>query len=128
MLREIMISDRTLQAFLDDADATELYRGESDHNRGGLHFTPDKSWAHRFGPTLLSGYLPACPRLHVLTDGDFADGLLKGIGDERAFFDFIFETTAADAIVGHDQRNSSVLDVIIHAKHLWLFTPAARRT
>ncbi|MFA7301846.1 MAG: hypothetical protein WC069_06070 [Candidatus Shapirobacteria bacterium] len=114
------INNEGIQRFISNPESFILFRGESDENQGGIHFTTDAEWAKNFGNKILTGKLPADSKIKLITEKDFKEGYELGILSEKLLWDFIFNK-GYDAIVGHDAMNSNKLDVIVNPKHLGLF-------
>ena len=111
------------QRLINAPDTVKLFRGESAVNRGGLHFTTDRVWALQFGTELLTGHLPRHAVVHLLTPEDFElAAALPDQSDDRCISLMLLEKRGADALLGHDPRNSAVLDVIVHPRHLDRFS------
>jgi len=113
-------NNENIQRFISNPESFILFRGESDENKGGLHFTTDEKWAKNFGNKIITGKLPADSKIKLITEKDFKEGYELGILSEELFWKFIFDK-GYDAIVGYDVMNSTKLDVIINPKHLKLF-------
>jgi len=116
--------EATLKALLLHPENVPLYRGERLATLGGLHFTPDRTWAEKFanGGTILTGHLPTDSKIKVLDDSDFEYGFKMGFSSEYLLWDYIF-AQGFDAIIGHDAMNTKILDVIVHPRLLQNFKP-----
>lgn len=113
--------NKLAEAFIANPEAFILYRGENMRNRGGLHFTTDKKWSRNFGEILLCGNLPAGAKIKLITHEDFEMAFRKGITSDHAFYESVF-IDGYDAVVGHDTRNSDILDIIVSPKLINRFT------
>ena len=116
---ELSIS-KDIEAFISHPENTTLYRGESEVNKKGLHFTTSKEWAGTFGKTIISGTLPVGSKVRIITDEDMESAMKRGATSEKALWEYIF-ASGWDAIVGYDSMNSKVLDVIVNPIHLERF-------
>lgn len=122
-MNDIKIFNQTTNKFASNPETFVLFRGENLPNKGGLHFTTDKDWAKDFGKVILKGTLPAGSKIKLLTKDDFIEPLSMGVTSEDVVWFSIF-AEGYDAILGHDQRNSKVFDVIVNPKHLGNFKPS----
>ena len=111
-----------VQRFISNPETFTLFRGESEVNQGGLHFTTDKEWAKNFGKTILSGKLPARCKFKMISEGDFEFAFKMGISSEGKLWTLLF-SEGYDAVIGYDPMNSRILDVVINPVHLDRFKP-----
>ena len=122
-MNDIELFNQTKKNFILNPETFILHRGEGLDNMGGLHFTTDENWAKKFGKVILKGALPAGSKIKLLTKDDFIDARNIGFISEDVVWFSIF-AEGYDAILGRDQRNSGVFDVIVNPKHLENFKPS----
>ena len=122
-MNDVELFNQIKKDFISNPETFVLFRSEGWENMGGLHFTTDENWAKKFGKVILKGTLPAGSKIKLLTKDDFIEPLSMGVTSEDMVWFSIF-AKGYDAILGHDQRNSNVFDVIVNPKHLGNFKPS----
>lgn len=122
-IKDLELFNQIKKNFISNPETFILYRGENLDNMGGLHFTTDENWAKKFGKVIFKGALPTGSKIKLLTKDDFIEPLSMGVISEDAVWFSIF-AQGYDAILGHDQRNSNVFDVIVNPRHLKNFKPS----
>lgn len=123
--KQTKITDEIMESFISSPETFILYRGESNINKGGIHFTTDITWAKNFGENILTGTLRKNSKIHLWDEKDFQTAInitsYTGKIDELALFKFILEQNDYDAILATDFMNSEALDIMVNPKHLKIF-------